>query len=110
IEMPRMHGYELATAMPADGRIRDVPIVMITSRTVDKHRRRSIETGVPRDLGQTYQGLDLIRNVYDLLGIARARDSYPPGPGPAGPARPGPRPPAPGPGRRRHPRGAGGRS
>src|SRR5690606_21770198 len=33
IEMPRMDGYELATAMKADPRLRNVPIIMITSRT-----------------------------------------------------------------------------
>ncbi|MFT3757153.1 MAG: Hpt domain-containing protein [Pseudoxanthomonas sp.] len=74
IEMPRMDGYELATAMRADARFRNVPIVMITSRTGDKHRQRAFEIGVQRYLGKPYQELDLMRNVYDLLGIARARD------------------------------------
>jgi CheY-like chemotaxis protein len=46
IEMPRMDGYELATAMKADPRMRDVPIIMITSRTGDKHRQRAMEIGV----------------------------------------------------------------
>ncbi|WP_024869055.1 hybrid sensor histidine kinase/response regulator [Pseudoxanthomonas suwonensis] len=73
IEMPRMDGYELATAMRADARFRDVPIVMITSRTGEKHRQRAFEIGVQRYLGKPYQELDLMRNVYDLLGIARAR-------------------------------------
>jgi len=74
IEMPRMDGYELATAMRADARFRGVPIVMITSRTGEKHRQRAFEIGVQRYLGKPYQELDLMRNVYDLLGIARARD------------------------------------
>jgi len=74
IEMPRMDGYELATAMRADPRYKDIPIVMITSRSGDKHRQRAFEIGVQRYLGKPYQELDLMRNVYDLLGIARARD------------------------------------
>ncbi|MGB3394418.1 MAG: Hpt domain-containing protein [Stenotrophomonas sp.] len=74
IEMPRMDGYELATAMRADDRYRAVPIVMITSRSGDKHRQRAFEIGVQRYLGKPYQELDLMRNVYDLLGIARARE------------------------------------
>ncbi|MCH6485122.1 Hpt domain-containing protein [Pseudoxanthomonas sp. LH2527] len=74
IEMPRMDGYELATAMKADPRFRDVPIVMITSRTGDKHRQRAFDIGVQRYLGKPYQELDLMRNVYDLLGIARVRE------------------------------------
>ncbi|WMJ70198.1 Hpt domain-containing protein [Stenotrophomonas sp. 24(2023)] len=74
IEMPRMDGYELATAMRADDRFRAVPIVMITSRSGDKHRQRAFEIGVQRYLGKPYQELDLMRNVYDLLGIARVRE------------------------------------
>ena len=74
IEMPRMDGYELATAMKADPRFKDVPIVMITSRTGDKHRQRALEIGVQRYMGKPYQELDLMRNVYDLLGIARVRE------------------------------------
>ncbi|MET0289544.1 MAG: Hpt domain-containing protein [Pseudoxanthomonas sp.] len=74
IEMPRMDGYELATAMKADARFADVPIVMITSRSGEKHRQRAFEIGVQRYMGKPYQELDLMRNVYDLLGIARVRE------------------------------------
>ena len=74
IEMPRMDGYELATAMKADPRFKDIPIVMITSRTGDKHRQRALEIGVQRYMGKPYQELDLMRNVYDLVGIARVRE------------------------------------
>ncbi|KRA72019.1 hypothetical protein ASD78_16795 [Lysobacter sp. Root667] len=71
IEMPRMDGYELATQMKSDARLRDVPIVMITSRTGDKHRQRALEIGVARYLGKPYQEPELMRNVFELLGIAR---------------------------------------
>ncbi|CBA16720.1 Hpt domain-containing protein [Xanthomonas albilineans] len=74
IEMPRMDGYELAAAMRADPRYAAIPIVMITSRSGEKHRQRAFELGVQRYLGKPYQELDLMRNVYDLLGIARVRD------------------------------------
>ncbi|WAT14156.1 Hpt domain-containing protein [Xanthomonas fragariae] len=74
IEMPRMDGYELATAMRADPRFKAVPIMMITSRSGEKHRQRAFEIGVQRYLGKPYQELDLMRNVYDLLGIARVRE------------------------------------
>jgi len=74
IEMPRMDGYELASVMRADPRYQGVPIVMITSRSGDKHRQRAFEIGVQRYLGKPYQELDLMRNVYDLLGIARVRE------------------------------------
>ncbi len=67
IEMPRMDGYELATHMRNDPRLRDVPIVMITSRTGDKHRQRAFEIGVNRYLGKPYQENELMRNVFELL-------------------------------------------
>jgi len=69
IEMPRMDGYELATAMKADPRLRSVPIVMITSRTGEKHRQRAFELGVERYLGKPYQENELVRNVYELLKL-----------------------------------------
>src|SRR5690606_23371364 len=67
IEMPRMHAYELATQMKADPRLRDVPLIMITSRTGEKHRQRALEIGVQRYLGKPYQGQELLRNVFELL-------------------------------------------
>ena len=74
IEMPRMDGYELATAMKADPRMRDVPIIMITSRTGDKHRQRAMDLGVDRYLGKPYQEVELMRNVFELLKLERAGD------------------------------------
>ncbi|MET0327329.1 MAG: response regulator, partial [Luteimonas sp.] len=69
IEMPRMDGYELATQMKADPRLRDVSIMMITSRTGEKHRQRAFEIGVDRYLGKPYQEPELLRHVYELLGL-----------------------------------------
>ena len=46
IEMPRMDGFELATHMRNDGELKHVPIIMITSRTGDKHRQRAQAIGV----------------------------------------------------------------
>ncbi len=67
IEMPRMDGYELATTMKADPRLANVPIIMITSRTGDKHRQRAMDIGVNRYLGKPYQENELMRNVFSLL-------------------------------------------
>jgi chemosensory pili system protein ChpA (sensor histidine kinase/response regulator) len=67
IEMPRMDGYELATYMRNDPRMKQVPIIMITSRTGEKHRQRALEIGVERYLGKPYQEDDLLRHVQDIL-------------------------------------------
>ncbi|MEN5189250.1 Hpt domain-containing protein [Luteimonas sp. TWI596] len=69
IEMPRMDGYELAMRMKADPRLRALPIMMITSRSGDKHRERALEIGVDRYLGKPYQETELLRHVQALLGL-----------------------------------------
>jgi chemosensory pili system protein ChpA (sensor histidine kinase/response regulator) len=67
IEMPRMDGYELATQIRADARLRDVPIVMITSRVGEKHRAKAIEIGVDDYLGKPYQESQLLDAIEPLL-------------------------------------------
>jgi chemosensory pili system protein ChpA (sensor histidine kinase/response regulator) len=72
IEMPRMDGYELATYMRNDSRLKAVPIIMITSRTGEKHRQRAFDLGVNRYLGKPYQEVELMRNVFEMLGVEPA--------------------------------------
>ncbi|MFZ0869274.1 MAG: Hpt domain-containing protein [Rhodanobacter sp.] len=67
IEMPRMDGYELATHMKADPRLRNVPIIMITSRSGDKHRQRAFDLGVDRYLGKPYQEAELLAQISEVL-------------------------------------------
>jgi chemosensory pili system protein ChpA (sensor histidine kinase/response regulator) len=65
IEMPRMDGFEFARNVRADAKAKDIPIIMITSRTADKHRNRALELGVNEYMGKPYQEeqlLVLIRN------------------------------------------------
>src|SRR5690606_8003760 len=52
IEMPRMDGYELATAMKQSDKFKHIPIIMITSRTGQKHKDRAKAIGVERYLGK----------------------------------------------------------
>ncbi len=67
IEMPRMDGFELATAMRNDDRLKDIPIIMITSRTGDKHRDRATKIGVNAYLGKPFQETELLENIESLL-------------------------------------------
>ncbi len=67
IEMPRMDGFELASYMRNTPRLKDIPIIMITSRTGDKHRKRAMDIGVDGYLGKPYQELDLISRIHGLL-------------------------------------------
>jgi chemosensory pili system protein ChpA (sensor histidine kinase/response regulator) len=67
IEMPRMDGFELATHVRNEARLRDIPIIMITSRTGDKHRQRAMQIGVNRYLGKPFQEAELMENIRALL-------------------------------------------
>lgn len=67
IEMPRMDGFELATHVRNEPRLRHVPIIMITSRTGDKHRQRAMQIGVNRYLGKPFQEAELLDNIKALL-------------------------------------------
>jgi chemosensory pili system protein ChpA (sensor histidine kinase/response regulator) len=67
IEMPRMDGYEVATHVRNDPRLKHIPIVMITSRVGQKHRARAIETGVDDYLGKPYQEHQLLAAIGALV-------------------------------------------
>ncbi|MCW8919011.1 MAG: Hpt domain-containing protein [Gammaproteobacteria bacterium] len=67
IEMPRMDGFELATFLRNSERFRQLPIIMITSRTGDKHRQRALDIGVNEYMGKPYTEIDLMTNIEKLL-------------------------------------------
>ena len=68
VEMPRMDGFELARVMRSDTRLKSVPIIMITSRTADKHRNHAMEIGVNVYLGKPYQEQQLLDAIAEQLG------------------------------------------
>ena len=68
IEMPRMDGFEVATQVRFDKRLRDIPIIMITSRTGEKHRERALEIGVNDYMGKPFQETELLDRMQLLLG------------------------------------------
>ncbi|MFJ4154427.1 Hpt domain-containing protein [Pseudomonas sp. NPDC089752] len=63
IEMPRMDGFEVATRIRRDERLKDLPIIMITSRTGQKHRERAMAIGVNDYLGKPYQESVLLQSI-----------------------------------------------
>ena len=60
VEMPRMDGFEFARNVRADDATRSIPIIMITSRTADKHRSHALELGVNEYMGKPYQEEQLL--------------------------------------------------
>lgn len=65
IEMPRMDGFDLLRNIRADARLKALPVIMITSRTADKHRNYALEIGADHYLGKPY-------DEDELLGLVAA--------------------------------------
>ncbi|MGZ8256320.1 MAG: Hpt domain-containing protein [Gallionella sp.] len=63
VEMPRMDGFELTKEVRRTQATKDIPIIMITSRTADKHREHAMQLGVNAYLGKPYQEDDLLARI-----------------------------------------------
>mgnify|MGYP001385458158 CR=1 FL=1 len=65
IEMPRMDGFDLVRNVRADEReaLKKLPIIMITSRTADKHRNYALEIGANEYLGKPYDEETLLKLI-----------------------------------------------
>jgi chemosensory pili system protein ChpA (sensor histidine kinase/response regulator) len=68
IEMPRMDGFEFTKTIKADNRQSHIPIIMITSRTAEKHRNHAMELGVNEYLGKPFQDEQLMALVVKYAG------------------------------------------
>lgn len=68
IEMPRMDGYELAASLKRSEEFSNIPVVMITSRSAEKHRDKALETGVSKYLTKPYEEAELIETIKLLAG------------------------------------------
>lgn len=70
IEMPRMDGYELAATLRASSTFQSIPIVMLTSRAGEKHRRKALELGVSAYLVKPYTDTVLVNTIRQLAQTA----------------------------------------
>ena len=73
VEMPRMNGYELLTELRKRPEYQQLPVIIITSRSGDQHRRRAMELGAdgyitkPYDIGALDQMMrEVIDNKYNI--------------------------------------------
>ena len=69
IEMPRMDGFDLLRNVRADARLAGLPVVMITSRTAQKHRDYAEQLGVDHYLGKPYSEDELLGLVARYTGV-----------------------------------------
>ena len=69
IEMPRMDGFEVARVVRESDTFADLPLIMISSRTGDKHQQRAASLGVNKFLGKPYQEDELLSLLGELLSF-----------------------------------------
>ena len=65
VEMPRMDGFELLASLRAQEIYRNLPVIMVTSRSGDKHRQKALGLGVNDYLVKPFVEdalLDLVRH------------------------------------------------
>ncbi|GAO34822.1 hypothetical protein SCT_0202 [Sulfuricella sp. T08] len=67
IEMPRMDGFELTKNVRSDPKTAHIPIIMITSRTAEKHRNYAMELGVNAYLGKPFQEDELLGHIAGFI-------------------------------------------
>ncbi|MCB1673078.1 MAG: response regulator, partial [Pseudomonadales bacterium] len=67
IEMPRMDGFEVASLVRHNPNLVGLPIIMITSRTGEKHRERAFQIGVNAYMGKPFQEQQLLETISELL-------------------------------------------
>ncbi len=73
IEMPRMDGFDLLRNLRADERLKDTPVVMITSRIADKHREHAMSLGADYYLGKPYSEEELLGIIAQHTQVAEAQ-------------------------------------
>jgi len=75
IEMPRMDGFEVAKNVRSSIDHNQLPIIMITSRTSDKHRQRGLESGANLYMGKPYQEAQLLSSIKELITQPEAKNA-----------------------------------
>ncbi len=73
IEMPRMDGFEVLRSVRRDPNLKDLPIIMITSRTGEKHKQQAMELGVNQYLGKPFQEASLLATIDEVIESAKSK-------------------------------------
>ncbi|HEY4696758.1 MAG TPA: response regulator [Gallionella sp.] len=74
MEMPNMNGLELTQHLRMKETTRHLPVIMITSRSMDKHREQAMHAGVDIYLTKPYTDADLLRHVHAALQTNSIRE------------------------------------
>ena len=78
IEMPRLDGFGLARNIRDDARTVNTPLIMISSRTAEKHKTLANEIGVDAFFGKPVQDEELLATIKTLLNpVNKNKQSLP---------------------------------
>ena len=75
IEMPILDGFACTERMRADDLFRDIPVIIVSSRAVDKHRAYAIAKGANEFVGKPYKDQDLLALIKNLLERGALRNA-----------------------------------
>ncbi len=67
LEMPNMNGLELAAHVRSRDEFAELTIIMITSRSMDKHRRQAMSAGVNVYLNKPFSDHELLQHVAEAV-------------------------------------------
>lgn len=67
LEMPNMNGIELTSHIRARADLQGLPVIMITSRSQEKHRRAATEAGVDTYITKPYNDGELLQTIRQAL-------------------------------------------
>lgn len=67
LEMPRVNGFELLHLLRSHEKWQNLPLVMLTSRTGDRHRQEAMERGANAYLGKPIQPQELLKTIQPFL-------------------------------------------
>ena len=68
LEMPRMDGFELLSILQGQEKLQDIPVILVTSRTGEKHRARGLELGAKRYFGKPWREDEIMQAIGELTG------------------------------------------
>lgn len=60
LEMPVMHGYELIQKIKKSSKWKDIPVIVLTSRSAEKHRSKAFQSGVSDYLVKPFEEMAMI--------------------------------------------------
>jgi len=68
IEMPRMNGFEFLAKLPNIPGGKDIPVIMLTSRTSSKHQEKAYQLGARAFLNKPCKDEEFVETVLKLTG------------------------------------------